>query len=78
MINFWGWVLGGLLIGYGGSLAKGDISYHYYSGIPKSSMNSIVFLFISIVSAGLLALYKTFYPILNHGQKWSDNTVSTS
>ena len=62
MINIWGWILGGLLIGYGSSLARGDISYHYVSGVPKISINSIIFLLLSIVSAGLLALFKTFYP----------------
>jgi uncharacterized membrane protein YedE/YeeE len=71
-LDAWGWVISGLLVGFGSRMAKGCTS-HIFVGVPKFQKRSLLASAIMLVCAVSFATIRHFHPFFVNGYTFNED-----
>jgi uncharacterized membrane protein YedE/YeeE len=74
-LDYAGWILGALLIGFGARLSNGDTSAHAFCGVPRCARRAIVATVVFLFTGCLLANLRFNYPFF-YDTVWAGTTSS--
>jgi len=66
-LSLFGWVLGGVLVGFGTRMSSGCTTGHLICGIPKRQARSLVATLVFLCSAVGMATYRHNHPFMEKG-----------
>lgn len=69
-LNIFGWVLAGLLIGFGSQLGYGDTVSHAQIGVPLGQPKSILFTVLFLVIGAIFSSLRASHPFLGKGTEF--------
>jgi len=72
-LSLFGWILGGVLVGFGTRLGKGDTIGHSVCGIPSGYLRSMIATFIFISTAIGISTWRHTHPFMQKG-----NTITSA
>ncbi len=66
-LSFWGWIVGGFLVGFGTKMGNGCTSGHGVCGIPRFSIRSIVATMTFMAFGIAAATLRHYVPFFDNG-----------
>ena len=72
-LDLYGWVIGGILVGFGTRMGNGCTSGHGVCGLPRFSIRSFVATCTFMMTGFLMATLRFNYPFFTNGIQFSDS-----
>ncbi|CDW76784.1 UNKNOWN [Stylonychia lemnae] len=76
LVDNWGFTIGGFLVGFGTKMANGCTSGHGVCGLPRLSFRSITATVVFLLTAVIIATFRSYNPFFYNGAAWSQGFLN--